>query len=194
MLLLQRTWRAWLEARRKGFTFEHSQRCVRVGIARKLGCSMRNGCKPHERRWSVAEACPWVVTTGVVSPEDPTRPTDEKESMPLHEKWYAALAKLPPGKAHPKNFNLSNIDPFRPAPAIAAIQGGARHFAQPVIQPGNRRYSILEAKRLCGYPDDYKLTGRYGQQWRVLGNSVPPLMMREISSCVRDALLLKSET
>jgi DNA (cytosine-5)-methyltransferase 1 len=53
-----------------------------------------------------------------------------------------------------------------------------------------RRFTILEVKRICSFPDDFVLTGTYGQQWERMGNSVPPLMMRAIAEAVRDGVLL----
>jgi site-specific DNA-cytosine methylase len=50
---------------------------------------------------------------------------------------------------------------------------------QPTIE--RRKFTILELKRLCAFPDDFVLMGSYSQQWERLGNSVPPLMMRAIA-------------
>jgi len=44
-----------------------------------------------------------------------------------------------------------------------------------------RRLTIGEVKRLCSFPDDYELTGKYSEQWARLGNSVPPLMMAAVA-------------
>jgi len=45
-----------------------------------------------------------------------------------------------------------------------------------------RKFTIAELKRICAFPDDFILTGSYNQQWARLGNSVPPLMMKQIST------------
>jgi len=39
-----------------------------------------------------------------------------------------------------------------------------------------RRFTIDELRRICGFPDDYVLTGSFGQQWERLGDAVPPPM------------------
>jgi len=44
-------------------------------------------------------------------------------------------------------------------------------------------------RRICAFPDDFKLSGTYPQQWERLGRAVPPLMMRAISETVRDRIL-----
>jgi len=52
-----------------------------------------------------------------------------------------------------------------------------------------RKLTIAELKRLCGFPDDYLLTGSYQEQWARLGNAVPPPMMAAIASVIRDRIL-----
>jgi site-specific DNA-cytosine methylase len=47
-----------------------------------------------------------------------------------------------------------------------------------------RKISIAELRRLCSYPDDFKLQGSYGQRWERLGRSVPPVMMKHIAESV----------
>lgn len=53
----------------------------------------------------------------------------------------------------------------------------------------SRKFTIAELRRLCGFPDDFVLTGSYAQQWERLGNSVPPPMAFHIAAAIRDALL-----
>ena len=52
-----------------------------------------------------------------------------------------------------------------------------------------RQLTIVELKRVCSFPDDFRLEGSKTEQWRRLGNSVPPLMARAIAIALRDALL-----
>lgn len=47
-----------------------------------------------------------------------------------------------------------------------------------------RRLTIPELIRICGFPDDYTLTGTFGQQWERLGDAVPPPMMHEIAKAI----------
>jgi DNA (cytosine-5)-methyltransferase 1 len=60
--------------------------------------------------------------------------------------------------------------------------------ALPPFEP--RKFTIVEVKRLCSFPDDFVLVGTYAQRWARLGNSVPPLMMRAVAEAVRDRVLL----
>lgn len=52
-----------------------------------------------------------------------------------------------------------------------------------------RKFTIGELKRVCGFPDDFVLTGHYRQQWERLGRAVPPPMMHAVAEAVRDEVL-----
>jgi DNA (cytosine-5)-methyltransferase 1 len=59
-----------------------------------------------------------------------------------------------------------------------------------VTHPTERRkFAIAELKRLCGFPDDFILTGSYAQQWERLGRAVPPVMMSHVAATIRDRIL-----
>jgi DNA (cytosine-5)-methyltransferase 1 len=59
-----------------------------------------------------------------------------------------------------------------------------------VTHPTERRkLTIAELKRICGFPDDFVLTGSYAQQWERLGRAVPPVMMFHIAAVIRDRVL-----
>jgi DNA (cytosine-5)-methyltransferase 1 len=53
-----------------------------------------------------------------------------------------------------------------------------------------RKLTIAELRRICGFPDDFVLTGTYAEQWARLGNAVPPPMMRAVAEALRDRVLL----
>jgi DNA (cytosine-5)-methyltransferase 1 len=59
----------------------------------------------------------------------------------------------------------------------------------PDVPLERRQLTIPEVKRLCGFPDDYVLTGSRAKQWERLGDSVPPPMMRAIAEALRDGPL-----
>lgn len=54
-----------------------------------------------------------------------------------------------------------------------------------------RTFTIAELKRICGFPDDFILTGTYAQQWERCGRAVPPVMMKHIAATVRDSILAR---
>lgn len=49
----------------------------------------------------------------------------------------------------------------------------------------NRILRIEEVKRLQTFPDDWHLAGTLEQQWRQVGNAVPPLMAEAIATAVK---------
>lgn len=44
--------------------------------------------------------------------------------------------------------------------------------------------SIGELKRVCAFPDEFVLTGKFETQWGRLGNAVPPLLTKAIAETV----------
>ncbi|WP_431728596.1 DNA (cytosine-5-)-methyltransferase [Verrucosispora sp. TAA-831] len=52
-----------------------------------------------------------------------------------------------------------------------------------------RKLALGEVRRICGFPDDFKLTGTYEQRWERMGRAVPPVMMSHIAATVRDRIL-----
>mgnify|MGYP001300755753 FL=1 len=50
----------------------------------------------------------------------------------------------------------------------------------------NRYLRINEIKRIQTFPDRYKLTGDFKDQWRLIGNAVPPLLAKVISKEIKN--------
>src|SRR5690606_1952074 len=95
--------------------------------------------------------------------------------------------KLKPGEQSERYFQLVRPHPDGPSPCVTASGGGAggagvAGSTAGVTHPTERRkFSIAELRRICGFPDDFVLTGTYAQQWERLGRAVPPVMMRHIA-------------
>ena len=82
--------------------------------------------------------------------------------------------------------------PDRPHVTICAA--GSRTSGQIEVEcaPGvrdRREMTIAECKAICSFPEDFAMEGPHADQWRALGMSVPPLMMRAVASTLRDQLL-----
>lgn len=96
--------------------------------------------------------------------------------------------RLGQGEQSSRYFNPVRPDEDAPSPTICASHGQLGIAG--VTHPNERRkLTMAELRRLCGFPDDFILTGTYAQQWMRLGNSVPPVMMHAIASVVRDEIL-----
>lgn len=96
--------------------------------------------------------------------------------------------KLKPGAQSERYFQLVRPDIGSPAPTITAA-GGNSSTAGVTHPTEKRKFSIAELRRICGFPDDFILTGSYAQQWERLGRAVPPVMMSHVAATVRDEIL-----
>lgn len=98
------------------------------------------------------------------------------------ERWRATQ----PGKALGVKtaFTHTRQTLDRPANTLTT-KNDLYHWEQP------RTLSIPECKRFSTFPDDFVISGSYGQQWERIGRAVPPLMMRAIAQTVRDQILAR---
>lgn len=191
------------------------QRVIFIGVRDDL--AQRHGVgpafpEPLQYRYSVRDACPWIVRQGANSgfgqekfeeAVDPSGtigatpntgngrcPPSEIEAeadisrFAIGEEW----GKVPVGGKSDKYLNLVKADPDDACPTIT--QTGGVSSAAGVVHPTERRkFTISELKRICGFPDDFKLTGTYSQQWERLGRAVPPVMMFHIARTLRQKVL-----
>ena len=98
--------------------------------------------------------------------------------------------KLGPGEQSDKYYQLVKPDAGSPCPTVT--QRGGDNTVASVTHPTERRkFTIAELKRICAFPDDFKLTGSYAQQWERLGRAVPPIMMYHVARVIRDEILFK---
>lgn len=114
---------------------------------------------------------------------------DDERAMDLS--FYAVgkeWRRLRQGESSDKYFNLIRPLFDRPCPTVTATAGiqGAAGVTHPLYC---RKFSIPELRRICSFPDDFALTGKFSQRWERLGRSVPPLMMRAVAEVVRDEIL-----
>lgn len=98
--------------------------------------------------------------------------------------------KLNPGEQSEKYFSLVRTDENEPCPTVTAGGGMNSGIATVTHPTEKRKFSIAELKRICAFPDDFKMSGNYARDWERLGRAVPPLMMLAISSTIRDKILL----
>ncbi len=172
--------------------------------------------KPLPYVYTVTDACPWIAkaihdTSGFVRNKEftdspcPTITVGTNGRNACHYKVEDREAKetdisgysigplwdtLRPGETHVKRFNLAKASPDRPCPTITATGGNVGSAA--VVHPfEKRKFTVLELKRLSGFPDDFILTGTYQKQWERIGRAVPPVMMAHVAMTVRDEILCR---
>ncbi len=144
---------------------------------------------------------PWVTAGTVMADLD----TEENAS---HEGHFAGgqhhdlLCQVPPGdnylyfterRGHPSpRFKwrgrywsfLLKLSPDMPSWTIQARRSnnmGPFHWR-------NRILRISEIKRLQTFPDSFDLAGTIEQQWRQVGNAVPPLLAEAVGKSVRESI------
>lgn len=57
------------------------------------------------------------------------------------------------------------------------------------IHGKKRQPTIIEVKRLCSFPDDWKLGSNHSRAWNRLGNAVMPKFMQAIAESVKNGIL-----
>ncbi|WXR62539.1 DNA cytosine methyltransferase [Peptostreptococcaceae bacterium AGR-M142] len=136
---------------------------------------------------------PWVTCKDAISDLDIDLPEDEK--MVAGSKHKDLLKLIPPGdnylyftkeRGYPNPIFkwrsrywsfLLKLSPDRPSWTIQASFSnnmGPFHWK-------NRFLRISEIKRIQTFEDSYKLVGDFKEQWRQIGNAVPPLLVEKIA-------------
>jgi len=143
-------------------------------------CGYRVSCRLLDAQWlGVPQARQRLVFVGVRNDiRDATgRPVAPQHPFPLSYRYSIrdAVPWIVDTTHNPRSVVTTTGD--RVDPTLVC---------HPVEQ---RKFSIIELKRICAFPDDFVLTGSYSQQWTCLGNAVPPLMMRAIAETIRDEVL-----
>jgi len=75
-----------------------------------------------------------------------------------------------------------------PASTVDTRFGEPRYFLHPVE---NRGFSVREAARIQGFADDFIFDGTLGEQFKMVGNAVPPPVSEAIAAFVRKYILSK---
>ena len=139
--------------------------------------------RPLRYRYSIADACPWMLDGCPLPPDHGDPPPPSLRPYAIGDEWD----KLGPGGQSGKYLNLLRPDVGEPCPTVT--QTGGEASAASVTHPfEKRKLSLLELRRICGFPDDFVLTGTYQQRWERLGRAVPPPMMRAVAEKLREVL------
>ena len=140
---------------------------------------------------------PWVTCREVIGDLDIDLPEDI--NMQAGSKHKNLLKEIPPGqnylyftekRGHPNpQFKwrsrywsfLLKLSPDRPSWTIQASfsnNQGPFHWK-------NRFLRLSEIKRIQTFPDDYEILGTFKDQWRQVGNAVPPLLVKKIALAIK---------
>ena len=108
-------------------------------------------------------------------------------------KWtFKELLKNKPNLAHPKKrvFDNSYVVQFWNRPSrtiIAHLYKDGNQFIHPDFKQ-ERTLTVREAARLQSFPDDFYFAGSRTQQYKQIGNAVPPLLSLAIAKCIKNFL------
>lgn len=152
----------------------------------------------HAESPADAQLQDWVTCGDVLSDID--FPLPEDEQMQAGSKHKDLLRLVPPGdnylfftkeRGYPKPLFkwrsrywsfLLKLSPARPSWTIQASHSnnmGPFHW-------NNRFLRIPEIKRIQTFDDSYALTGSFKDQWRQVGNAVPPLLAEVFAKAIRN--------
>jgi DNA (cytosine-5)-methyltransferase 1 len=145
------------------------QRLIFIGFREDLGIDPVHP-SPLPFQYTVRDAMP---TDGFV----------EAESLSAGYAVGREWARTKPGTSSDKYNNLCRASFDLPSPTVTT-RGGDRSAAS-VMHPAEcRKFSLQELRRICGFPDDFALTGGFEKSWERLGRAVPPVMMSHVARSV----------
>jgi DNA (cytosine-5)-methyltransferase 1 len=100
----------------------------------------------------------------------------------------ARLRALEPGKRERGSFH-DRLHPARPAYTLRAGSGNFSPL-RPIHHKYHRVITVRESARLQGFSDDFRWPDRIPrlQQYRQVGNAVPPPMARAFAECLADQM------
>ena len=157
------------------------KRLIFIGVRDDLGASPAFP-SPLPYRYTVQDALPESAEPTMRDPE--TGADISMTRYAIGREW----ARLKPGRKSEKYLSLVRPDPRAPFPTVTQ-RAGDTTAASVTHWSECRKLTLAELRRLSGFPDDFILTGTYGQRWERIGRAVPPVMMAAIATVIRDRIL-----
>ncbi len=88
--------------------------------------------------------------------------------------------------AHTFNGKYRRLSLSHPSPAVDTRFGTPRYFLHP---EEDRGFSVREAARIQGFPDQFVFKGSLATQFKLVGNAVPPPVAKAVAVAIREQLL-----
>lgn len=117
----------------------------------------------------------------------------ERYAAMSYNKWsFSELLENRPDLRHPKKrvFNNSYVVQWWDLPSktiIAHLYKDGNQFIHPDHKQG-RTITVREAARLQSFPDDFIFEGPRTEQYKQIGNAVPPLLSHAIAKSIKKVL------
>jgi len=86
------------------------------------------------------------------------------------------------------NGKYRRLDYDKPSYTVDTRFGSPKHFLHPQL---NRGFTVREAARIQGFPDSYSFVGPINDQFRMIGNAVPPPLSNILGKYIKEHLIGK---
>ena len=132
----------------------------------------------------------------VINNEEDYIPLAECISHDVPEKYFFSEKAVEGMKRNREAMNKGRSQsPLKPCNTVGAhLAKVSLNSTDPVFfEKGRyRRFTPREVARIQSFPEDFKLSGSDGAQYRALGNAIPPVMFWYVANAVSNCLLAKS--
>lgn len=151
-------------------------------------CGYRVSCKVLDAQWlGVPQKRQRTIFVGVRNDlnREPAHPKPLRYCYTVRDA-VPAITQIQAG-----SFCSEWMSSDHPMGTICQSDGSRSHRSGCADANGKRQFTAIELKRICGFPDDFILTGTYAQQWERVGRAVPPVMMQHIAKTIQTEILDK---
>lgn len=129
----------------------------------------------------------------VIADEDSYTPLAECIDREVPEKYFFSERAVEGMMRNRSSMNKGRAqDPSKPCNTVGAhLAKVSLNSTDPVLFEGGRyrRFTPREVARIQSFPEDFRLDGSDGDQYRALGNAIPPVMFWYVANAVSNCLL-----
>lgn len=158
---------------------QNRHRMIFIGIRKDLGIAPTFPEKSGKRRVNVREAFKDVLVDAEV-----VHPVGKIAAISWRMRQGQCAKDFHPRKSY---YNLRRLSWARPSWTVTKT---FTPYDSGLIHPTENRFvTISELKRLCSFPDDFKMAGTFEEKWARLGNAVMPRFMEAVACHVKAHIL-----